>query len=87
MIIFFLWLYRANMAEPRLSCLLVLMYRQGHVACQSSFLEISVGLHLQPIVFVDGRYYNHWCYEERNHTIYNIHTFSIPLSEELCATI
>jgi hypothetical protein len=29
MIIFFLWLYRSNMAEPRLSCLPVLMCRQG----------------------------------------------------------
>jgi hypothetical protein len=75
MITFFLWLYGPNMVEPRLSCLLVLMYRQGQVACQSSFLEISISLHLQPIIFVDRRYYSHWCYEERNHAIYNIHNF------------
>jgi hypothetical protein len=87
MIIFFLCLYRPNIAEPRLSCPLVLMCRQGQIVCQSSFFEISIGLHLQPIVFIDGRYYNHWCYEERNHAIYNIHTFLIPLAEESCAII
>jgi hypothetical protein len=47
----------------------------------------SIGLGLRPIVFVDRRHYNHWCYKERSHAIYNIRTFSIPLSKELCAII
>jgi hypothetical protein len=38
MIIFFPLPLSTEMAEPRLSCSLVLMCRQGQIVCQSSFI-------------------------------------------------
>jgi hypothetical protein len=55
------------------------------VACQSSPpFEISIGLRLYPIVFVDGRQHNHWCYEERSHAIYNICPFNSSTGGIIC---
>jgi hypothetical protein len=57
--VFCLCFYQPFLAEPRLFCLLVLLYWQKIVVCPLASSENSTDPHLWPILSIDGKRYNH----------------------------